>query len=552
MKNERFPFLSWVVFGVFISGAVQANPLLVPAEYLSIQAAINAASAGDTVLVSPGIYYENLDFKGKAITVASVAGPQATIVDGQHSGAVVNFSSGEGPDSVIKGFTIQNGFSSWGSGISLFATSPTIVSNIIQYNDEVIGYWGAGIGGWSASPVIEQNLFRYNTGDSQFLTGVIAFVNGSSPLVADNLFVSNSCRAIDMTLPTDNSPVVINNTIVGNPVGIHVDARVDTSGQLYLNNVLYGNDVGLEVVFGSPQNYPTWAYNLVAGGANYSGIPDQTGTNGNISADPMFDSPADGDYHLQAGSPCIDAGFNGAPFLPTIDFDGNPRIIAGHPNGPAVVDIGAFEFNPANAVVSPPTITCPEPMTVECGLGVVPMVQVFSPAGEAMTVVWSVDGMTVQTNLVVASNPPVTAGVTASLGAFPPGTNLVEITVTDSSSNTASCSTTITVVDTTPPLISSASASPNILWPPDHQRVTVMATWKIIGVRSNEPVNGPGDGHTAPDWQISGDQTVSLRAERSGTGSGRVYYIKIQAEDVSGNLSAPSTVTVTVPRSMGK
>ncbi|HEV2437412.1 MAG TPA: choice-of-anchor Q domain-containing protein [Verrucomicrobiae bacterium] len=556
MKNERFPFLSWVVCGLFISGAVQANQLLVPADYPTVQAAINAANAGDTVLVSPGTYYENLDFKGKAITVASADGPQTTIIDGSHAGAVVNFSSVEGPDSVIRGFTIQDGYSSWGSGISLFVASPTIVSNIIQYNDEVIGYWGAGIGGWSSSPIIEQNLFRYNTGDSQYLTGVIAFVNGSSPLVANNIFESNSCRAITLILPADTAPVVINNTIVGNPVGI--DASIFGEG-IFENNILLDNDTGAAV-----GGNIVWANNLVFGGQTLYAGQDLTGTNGNISADPLFVDPADADFHLQAGSPAIDAGDNAALFLPPpVDFDGNPRIIAGHTNGPAVVDIGAFEFNPANAVVSPPVITCPEPMTVECGLGVVPMVQVFSPAGEAMTIVWSVDGMTVQTNLVVASNPPVTAGVTASLGALPPGTNLVEVTVTDSSSNTASCSTTITVVDTMPPVIDSASASPNILWPPNHNLVTVAfnaavtdncgpATWKIIKVQSNEPVNGPGDGNTAPDWQILGDHAVSLRAERSGAGSGRIYLITLQAEDVAGNLSMPSTVTVTVPRNMGK
>ena len=76
--------------------------------------------------------------------------------------------------------------------------------------------------------------------------------------------------------------------------------------------------------------------------------------------------------------------------------------------------------------------------------------------------------------------------------------------------------------------------------------------WKIIGVQSNEPVNGLGDGNTAPDWQILGNHTVSLRAERSGTGSGRVYTITLRASDASGNLSAPKKVTVTVPKSQGK
>ncbi len=556
MKNEGFLFLSWVVCGWFISAAAQANPLLVPTDYSTIQAAIDAASAGDTVLVSPGTYPENLDFKGKAITVASAAGPQVTLIDGGHVGAVVNFSSGEGPDSVIKGFTIQHGFSNWGSGISLNATSPTIISNVIQFNDEVVGYWGAGIGGWIASPIIEQNLFRYNTGDSQYLSGVITFVNGSSPLVANNLFVSNSCRAITLILPADTAPVVINNTIVRNPVGI--DASILGLG-IFENNILVDNDVGAAV-----GGNIIWDNNLVFGGPILYAGQDLTGTNGNISADPLFVSPAGADFHIQAGSPAIDGGDNAAPFLPPVDFDGNPRIIAGHTNGPAMVDMGAYEFSPTNSVDATPLITCAEPMTVECGLPVVLMTQVLSPVGNAMTVVWSVDGVTVQTNLITAPHPPVMiTGVLASLGALPLGTNLVEVNVTDSVSNTASCSTTITVVDLMPPQISSASASPSVLWPPNHQMVTVAinatatddcgtVTWKIIGVHSNEAVNGPGEGNTAPEWQILGDHAVSLRAERSGNGTGRVYGITVQAQDVTGNLSSPVRVMVTVPKSQGK
>lgn len=77
------------------------------------------------------------------------------------------------------------------------------------------------------------------------------------------------------------------------------------------------------------------------------------------------------------------------------------------------------------------------------------------------------------------------------------------------------------------------------------------ASWAIVDVQSNEPVNGHGDGHTAPDWSITGDHTVKLRAERSGRGEGRVYSITIQAVDAAGNLSGPMIVRVEVPRSMG-
>jgi hypothetical protein len=114
------------------------------------------------------------------------------------------------------------------------------------------------------------------------------------------------------------------------------------------------------------------------------------------------------------------------------------------------------------------------------------------------------------------------------------------------------------VPDTAPPDIASLTATPGLLWPPDHKMVPVAVAvsmsdnldpapvCRIVAVSSSEPVIGTGDGVTAPDWQISGPLTVNLRAERSGTGSGRTYTITVQCTDASGNSSTKS-VTVTVP-----
>ncbi|HXC34430.1 MAG TPA: CHRD domain-containing protein [Candidatus Acidoferrales bacterium] len=208
----------------------------------------------------------------------------------------------------------------------------------------------------------------------------------------------------------------------------------------------------------------------------------------------------------------------------------------------------------------PPTISCPEPITVECGTQVVLTAEADSQAGNAMTIVWSMEGMALYTNQVAAGTPPTSTNVTFA-SELPLGTNIIDVTVTDSAGLTDSCETTVTVIDTIPPVITNAWACPNVLWPPNHKLVTVTihagvtdncgpTTWKIIGVQSNEPVNGKGDGNTSPDWCILGPHTVALRAERSGTGTGRIYTITIQAEDESGNLSAPFNVTVTVPHDM--
>ena len=77
-------------------------------------------------------------------------------------------------------------------------------------------------------------------------------------------------------------------------------------------------------------------------------------------------------------------------------------------------------------------------------------------------------------------------------------------------------------------------------------------TWKILSVRSNQAVDSKGSGKkTSPDWSITDDHTVQLRAERSGKSGSRVYVITVQATDEAGNLSAPSTVRVVVPHDKG-
>lgn len=318
--------------------------LRVPADYPTIQAAINAAVAGDTVLVSPGSYPERLNYDGKAITVISEGGPAATIIDGGNSGNVLVFDSGEGPAARLEGFTIKNGRASFGAGIDILAASPSIVGNIFDTNTQTSGGYGAAIGGNGSSALIERNIFRNNSCDTQHLSGVITFVNGSSPDIVNNLIVDNPCRAITMTLPSGNSPQVSNNTIVGNRTGIKVSAQVNSTLHLYQNNILAGNAVGFEITNGTPANHPLFKNNLVFNNtSNYVGVADQTGINGNLSADPLFVAPTTGNYHIAAGSPAVDAGAT-ADFLPETDIDGEKRVIDGNGDGVRTVDIGADEL----------------------------------------------------------------------------------------------------------------------------------------------------------------------------------------------------------------
>jgi predicted extracellular nuclease len=113
--------------------------------------------------------------------------------------------------------------------------------------------------------------------------------------------------------------------------------------------------------------------------------------------------------------------------------------------------------------------------------------------------------------------------------------------------------------DAVPPVVE-VSVTPDTLWPPNHEYVTVSAvvtvsdnidpnpTLTLVSVTSNEPDDGLGDGDTPDDIVVVDDFTFELRAERSGTGDGRVYTITYEATDACGN-STIATATVTVPHS---
>src|SRR5262249_54367454 len=99
--------------------------------------------------------------------------------------------------------------------------------------------------------------------------------------------------------------------------------------------------------------------------------------------------------------------------------------------------------------------------------------------------------------------------------------------------------------DDRPPVIQHLSATPNVLWSPNNKLVPVtvsvaatdncgVASAKIVSVTSNES-NG-----ASPEWQITGDLTLQLRAQRNGDGSGRTYTITVEVSDLSGNTTRQS------------
>jgi hypothetical protein len=150
-------------------------------------------------------------------------------------------------------------------------------------------------------------------------------------------------------------------------------------------------------------------------------------------------------------------------------------------------------------------------------------------------------------------NEPITFE-SSPQGPYPLGATPVTLTVRDGSGASASCTATVTVQDTTPPQIL-VVLHPDTLWPPNHRMVDVDAsvvaadncgapTVELVSVTSSEADNGVDDGDTVNDVQGAtpgtADFAFSLRAERAGSGVGRVYTATYRARDAANNTATDS------------
>jgi len=372
--------------------------IYVPDAYPTIQDAINASANGDMIIVRPGTYVENIDFVGKAITVQSEKGSSQTVIDGSQSGSVVTFKAGEGPTSILEGFSVVNGKSIHGGGvlcdngscpvitkntiadnhvvdpygagggilciefsnptivdnfivdnlamepncsgggILCFDSSPTIKTNVIAGNAAV---WGSGVYSYRTShPIIDSNRIHDNNGK-----GAI-FCFADSAIIVNNLIFNNSgSHGGGIYCTTNNSPEIINNCIYGNSAsaGGGIYCRDNSSPNvvntiLWNNSATYGNEICLSSY--SSVSSISVAFSDVQGGAGAVYIESGCTLNwgkGNIDADPLFVDPANADYHITWMSPCRDVG-DSSVVTGLFDYEGDPRIAF------YTVDIGADEF----------------------------------------------------------------------------------------------------------------------------------------------------------------------------------------------------------------
>jgi Right handed beta helix region/Abnormal spindle-like microcephaly-assoc'd, ASPM-SPD-2-Hydin len=379
-----------------------AKTIHVPADQPTIQAGINTASNGDTVLVSSGTYYENITFSGKAITLTSASGPGATIINGQQQGPVVTFTNNEQRTSVLSGFTITNGYGNFnagyqGGGILMNGASPTIQGNVITSNGACAEGMGLAVSG--GGPLIQNNIIHNNvqTGCSGGPGGGGIYVGGGVNMqIVGNIITNNSdYYGGGGGIAASGTGFVISNNVISGNQGGGISFQSNSGDGILVQNLITNNTYGAglswgeepavlvsntitgnspyyggvsEVVAGNMDNLLTMENNLLIADDNFSALscgnyngsappvftnndvfsaaasaydpscPNLTGVNGNITADPLFIALLSNKYLLQSTSPAINAGNNAAPNLPSKDFAGDPRIVN------TIVDIGVDEY----------------------------------------------------------------------------------------------------------------------------------------------------------------------------------------------------------------
>jgi hypothetical protein len=353
------------ILALFISTfSLRAAIIEVPGDFPTIQAALNNSASGDTIVVSPGTYFENINFHGKNVFLTSLYYLEAdtsyistTIIDGgspvnTDTASCVMFCSGEDSTAVIQGFTVTGGGGTkWtdihgagiyreGGGILVELSSPSILHNVITGNactdmSGVVSTGGGGIRVGDSNPNIKGNRISFN--QARYGAGVVLNYTGCRML--NNVIASNTGgqeffggSGIWIYSNLSGKPkLIVNNTIVNNTSeltsgtgGISVWSA---TAVIIKNNIIYSNLPALQVKTSSAT--PLVTYSDIQGG--YAGT-------GNIDENPQFDPES---YLLGPGSLCIDAGDTAAVFN-DVEDPGNPGLALFPSRGNTRNDIGAY------------------------------------------------------------------------------------------------------------------------------------------------------------------------------------------------------------------
>ncbi len=360
MKTIIPLLLVFLCFEVVFSLDYAKDCLDVPSEYPTIQVGIDAAKDGDIVLVAKGTFTgignKDINLLGKAITIKSLSGPDHTVIDCENEGRGFDFSDSEDINTVLDGFTIKNGnvigeFSDRGGGIYFDRSSPTmenclvigntalsaggiyldysspyITNCVITYNS---GGLGAGIRCSDSSPVINSCRISRNDG------GGIAVLFSSQASITNCIISENSSDwGGGIFLGLDSYTNITNCTIVNNLCeesgGIYI---LSPTAEVKIVNTIIWDNLPVEIYEPWPDDNLDVSYSDVRGG--WYG-------DGNIDVDPLFIDPVSDNFHLQLGSPCLDAGVENEV---NVDIDGDLRPWNGN------WDIGVDEVRRTGVVV---------------------------------------------------------------------------------------------------------------------------------------------------------------------------------------------------------
>jgi predicted outer membrane repeat protein len=349
------------IFGLLLSAF--ADIIYVPADQPTIQDGINVAAAGDVVLVAEGIYYENINFMGKAITVAShfyldqkEKHIRKTIIDGSQPsnpdfGSVVSFVSGEDTNSVLCGFTITGGTGTLeffpgfppareGGGVICSFSGAKIIRNIITGNKAENGFICSG-GGLSTGPpfasthvILENNIFKENTVKGSFITGGGGVSFASSGKVIQNSFIKNTAYALEGSAAGGGLIVQSWDPTVAPPHEVVVSGNIIMRNKALQDenatNWLGGNGGGMTIL-GSKGNFTNniIKHNEVnavnssfAPGVLFDFPPDEVYFRNNIVSHNTFNGPG----------PCFGGGFaiwDGSPVIENNLFEKNYATYGG-------------------------------------------------------------------------------------------------------------------------------------------------------------------------------------------------------------------------------
>lgn len=242
------------ILSLLLCGSAVAATIYVPDDYSTIQGAIEEADFGDTIIVRPGTYVENVDFSGKSVTLISEQGPDVTFIDGNQAGSVVTFKSGELPYSRLEGFTIQNGNYLYGAGIFCTDNSdPVITNNVIKNNTVQYNYDGGGIGCRNHSnPTITHNVITENYANNN--GGGISCWDGCDPLISNNMITANLVllNGGGIYCGRGSFPTITNNIIKGNQsnnngggICSEGDSSPTITSNIITENTAYGGGGGI-------------------------------------------------------------------------------------------------------------------------------------------------------------------------------------------------------------------------------------------------------------------------------------------------------------------